>query len=332
MPVTFENDNDIVVYALECVTAHAKRTHHIFVAQCVWWLASIIGLEQALVSHINKLQGHKDTTLQEQPPWEVSATPRDLGEDQRIHQVLDNTEQYLKKSRRLREIAELKISGRTTTGQINPIKKTKKSLRISKERFRNVAFQKEKDSSKTEGIDVNEVSRRKAAGECLRCAWPSGRKGNHKVKDCRRSIKSDKGTAGFPKEGWVTKSSAESDSKDSSDSEINTDQDLRPYTPIVLSKVLVDRCCTPVTTNTTAVHNISNCIESKSKTGWGHNARQDPCPFDLGGCHIIKSAAAALCFQWIGQALDLPNRVVISISPAKGKHHMDLPFHVPLHC
>jgi len=55
------------------------------------------------------------------------------------------------------------------------------------------------DYSQTKGIDRGEISRRKAAGECLRCAWPSGRKGTHRVKDCRRQIKLDKGTAGFPK-------------------------------------------------------------------------------------------------------------------------------------
>jgi len=75
MPITFENDNDIIVYALECVIAHARRTQQIFVAQCVWWQASIIGLERDLVSHIDKLQSGKDTTPQEQHPREVLATP-----------------------------------------------------------------------------------------------------------------------------------------------------------------------------------------------------------------------------------------------------------------
>jgi len=53
--------------------------------------------------------------------------------------------------------------------------------------------------TKTEGIDLSEISRRKAAGDCLRCAWPSDRKGTHMVKDCQRPIKLDKGTASFPK-------------------------------------------------------------------------------------------------------------------------------------
>ena len=62
MPITFESDHDTMIYALECVIAYARRTQQIFVAQCLWWVASIIGLEQALVSHIDKLQGRRDTT------------------------------------------------------------------------------------------------------------------------------------------------------------------------------------------------------------------------------------------------------------------------------
>jgi len=33
----------------------------------------------------------------------------------------------------------------------------------------------------------------------VRCPWPSDRKGSHRVKDCRRPIKLDKGTGSFPK-------------------------------------------------------------------------------------------------------------------------------------
>jgi hypothetical protein len=58
----------------------------------------------------------------------------------------------------------------------------------------------ERSNFKIEGIEENEVRRRKEAGECLRCAWPSDRKGTHWVKDCIRPIKLDKGTATFPKE------------------------------------------------------------------------------------------------------------------------------------
>jgi hypothetical protein len=53
--------------------------------------------------------------------------------------------------------------------------------------------------SQLAGIDKAEIRRRKEAGECLGCAWPAERKGNHIVRDCRRPIKLDRGTANFPK-------------------------------------------------------------------------------------------------------------------------------------
>jgi len=185
MPITFENDNDVIVYALECVIAYTRQTQQIFVAQCVRWLASIVGLEKELVFHIDKLQGKQNTSPQEQLPREATITPRDLAEDRRIDQVLDDTKQYLKESRRLREIAALKVSGTTSTERINLTRISKKYLRKSEKVPKVDTTSKEGYLSKTEGIDSSEISRRKAAGECLRCAWPSDRKGNHRVRDCK---------------------------------------------------------------------------------------------------------------------------------------------------
>jgi hypothetical protein len=54
-------------------------------------------------------------------------------------------------------------------------------------------------AEQTEGIDKSELDRRKAAGECQRCAWPGDRKGAHKTMDCVRWTKKDVGTASFPK-------------------------------------------------------------------------------------------------------------------------------------
>jgi hypothetical protein len=55
MPITFENDNDVIVYGLDKVISYAKAYQQIIVAQCIWWLASIIKLEQELVIHIDNL-------------------------------------------------------------------------------------------------------------------------------------------------------------------------------------------------------------------------------------------------------------------------------------
>jgi len=87
-----------------------------------------------------------------------------------------------------------------------------------------------KDDSKTEGIESSEIQRRRSAGECLRCAWPSDRKGSHRVADCRRPIKLDKGTAAFPKAKEYQKMKVaglqiESDSEESSDDEESDDEE-----------------------------------------------------------------------------------------------------------
>jgi hypothetical protein len=88
------------------------------------------------------------------------------------------------------------------------------------------------DTSKTEGIEASEIDRRKAVGESLWCAWPSDRKGSHRVKDCIRPIKLDKGMASYPKAKGYRKmnvagmelSSEEDDSSDSS-AEEDTDSE-----------------------------------------------------------------------------------------------------------
>jgi hypothetical protein len=89
------------------------------VAQCIWWLASIIGLEEGLVKYIDNQQQHQETTDQRshrlniggkqssEPLRDYSgrihpdrvqqittlcavlSTPRDLTEDQRTDEILE---------------------------------------------------------------------------------------------------------------------------------------------------------------------------------------------------------------------------------------------------
>jgi hypothetical protein len=60
MTITFTNDNDVIVYALEKIIAHARNNHYIFLAQSIWWISSIIGLQQGLVIHIDNLRRQDD--------------------------------------------------------------------------------------------------------------------------------------------------------------------------------------------------------------------------------------------------------------------------------
>jgi len=135
MTITFENDNDVIVYALEKVISYARGTQQIFVAQCIWWLASIIGLEQALVIHIDNLRKreysapsekysdivHPDRTQQIVSERAVSPIPRDLAEDRRLDQVLGEAEECLATSKDIRSTWQ--------RNRINPLPRTKKQLK-----------------------------------------------------------------------------------------------------------------------------------------------------------------------------------------------------------
>jgi hypothetical protein len=211
MTVIFENDNEVIVYAVEKIISYARRTQQIFVAQCVWWLASVIGLEQGLVNYIDNIQARWETFVVPEKTSEkrksISPVPRDIQEDTRRDRVLKECEEILRDSKKEREVMNLKVSGRTQTGRVNPTSISKKLLRerdrvskiVPNER-KSKANRNDKNRSRIEGIEEGQIQRRKASGECLRCAWPSDRKGIHKVKDSRRPIKLGKGTASFPEE------------------------------------------------------------------------------------------------------------------------------------
>jgi len=63
MTISFENKNDVIVYKLEKVISYARNNQYIFVAQCVWWLASVIGLQKGLVIPVNNHKMRSDIAL-----------------------------------------------------------------------------------------------------------------------------------------------------------------------------------------------------------------------------------------------------------------------------
>lgn len=125
----------------------------------------------------------------------MSPDPRDNQEEERWDKVLGECKDFLRSSRRLREVAALKASGRTSIGLINPTSVSKKFLK------KNDRSQKKPAEVDTElrvvGINKDELQRWRSGGECLRCAWPSDRKGAHWVNKCKRPLKLEKGTASF---------------------------------------------------------------------------------------------------------------------------------------
>jgi len=56
MTISFENDSNILVYALEKIIAFAKSNQYIFLAQSVWWISSVIGLQAGPVNYIDNLR------------------------------------------------------------------------------------------------------------------------------------------------------------------------------------------------------------------------------------------------------------------------------------
>jgi len=147
--ITFENGNVVIVYALEKIISYTRENQYIFLAQSIWWIASIIGLQQGLVIHIDNLESrenvtsdpvskatlivrtnhdqkdeekvHPDRIGQIDNEREISVTPRDLVEDQRFGNILDNAEPFLASSGRARNQWQL--------NRVNPLPQTKKQLR-----------------------------------------------------------------------------------------------------------------------------------------------------------------------------------------------------------
>jgi len=167
------------------------------VAQCIWWLASVLGLQEGLIVHINTLaEGIPEKLRQDQmDPEELlndqqAATSKELmvtNNPEALRRLLVDCERVLQESRQFQRIAILKATRRTKLGLINPLKSTKNVLRSSRE-----------DNIKTEGIEAEEIFRRMSIRESLHCAWPADWKETDMVNDCVRPIKLDKGTAVYP--------------------------------------------------------------------------------------------------------------------------------------
>jgi len=229
MMITFDNDNDVIAYELVKIIAHARRTQQIFATHCVWWLASIIGLEPGLIRYIDNLSSRVGISVTSEAPQDTSEQAAKDTIELRQDQVLKECEEYLKESRRLRDIASLKSKETIKSGRINSTPISKKLLNISETGLQRRQRNPE-DYSPIRGIDKGEISTRKAVGECLRCAWPSDGKGNHRVKNCHRQIKLDKGTANFPKakdyQRVDLQEIVESRDRDSSTSESSSDDSL----------------------------------------------------------------------------------------------------------
>jgi len=137
IPVTFENDNNVIIFPFEKLISYARDNQYIFLAQSIWWISSIIGLQEGLIRQINNQQ--KQCKVSSEKKREVSATSRDIQEEQcvlwssnsnredpedlnsrRQGQILRECEEILRNSRHLWKIAYLKSTGKNLADRINP--------------------------------------------------------------------------------------------------------------------------------------------------------------------------------------------------------------------
>jgi hypothetical protein len=184
------------VYALEKIISFARDNQYIFLVQSIWWISSIIGLQQGLIIHIDNLKVRSEfrpePLIQQASPAESEKlVPSSNPPSQYIHpdrieriqttdgdyidsdiesvsttesdihnEVINNCEAFLEQSKQAR-----KAIGRFTRRASRVVK-----LRANKKADKKKPLKT--FGTQTEGINGDELHRRKAAGECQRCAWP----------------------------------------------------------------------------------------------------------------------------------------------------------------
>jgi len=140
MTITSENDNDVIVYGLEKIISFRRERQNLFAAHCVWWIASLIGLDSGLVIYIDNLQNRQpaistqelsnndsiskpaftqESTLNILPSqvnWintgsEEYIVSTTSDSEQRTSSVSEQAETFIRESERLGSILSLKATG-----------------------------------------------------------------------------------------------------------------------------------------------------------------------------------------------------------------------------
>jgi len=119
MTLNFKDDSEVIIYALEKIISFAKQNQYFFVASCAWWIASVIGLDTGLTTHIDNL-------VRAEGCRGISTTPRDIARDISVDPITREAiapEKYITDPLR-----------RTRKGRINPLPQTKKQLRKARQK------------------------------------------------------------------------------------------------------------------------------------------------------------------------------------------------------
>jgi len=226
MSIIFEADNDVIIYAFEKIISYARENHYIFLAQSIWWISSIVGLQQGLVSHIDQLGVRTNIGRPRVTAESVGSTkelenqgtistrvlreePESFLHPDRISRIQDSKHSYIESKAIKLSTSEDNIHNEIVQNCEDFLERSRKERKTLGRRNRQITrILKDKDKRKakgviktfgtqTHGIAGSELRRRKAAGGSQRCAWPKERKGSHKTIDCLRWPQFDKGTAPF---------------------------------------------------------------------------------------------------------------------------------------
>jgi len=158
MTITFKDEKDVIVYALERIICYARDNQYIFIAQRVWWIASVIGLTEELATHIDSLriqveksqiatkedqlpsEKHSSVLPQEHPSTETpeeyihadrlfqidrdsKSQAAENSQDERVQSIIQSGNKFVHKSRKVRHALKQKpgVLSRTRSGKI-PVK------------------------------------------------------------------------------------------------------------------------------------------------------------------------------------------------------------------
>ena len=121
MTITFEKEEDVIVYALEKISSYAREYQYFFLANCTWWIASIYGWDEHLRYYIDNWEYKQPTVARG-----ISTTPTDIARDVSIEsdKQLSETpaDSYVKDPLR-----------RTRKGRVNPLPQSKRQLKKARQ-------------------------------------------------------------------------------------------------------------------------------------------------------------------------------------------------------
>jgi hypothetical protein len=129
MTITFGNDSDVIVYALEKIISFARENQYLVVANCVWWIAGIIGLDSGLTIFIDNLESRKRA----HKPREISTTPRDIARSESVDPEQTKLEETILRNKNKNPLKVSRVTRSNPTGGIKkPSRKERKRIAKAK--------------------------------------------------------------------------------------------------------------------------------------------------------------------------------------------------------